>query len=278
MAIEKQMTVVEVGRNASAERLAKGMPVFQENAKDLLWHTFYPAQLFQLANYDWNEAIRPELLEKHLPILTQTDRVRENTAIEESLAWLRTARKSGTRLVDAWKMVSKSHKAPKHLKQTVRDLGRYKDQVWHLPAEQRSVQNLLDDLQKKGESVEFRPASYSSFLDYYDSIVRNLKESIAHPEPLTFKEHHEVRKKTRCLKHYFQMAGIVTDEQDATNLYWWLGPVSDEMGKEHDALVDGEIKGIYKPKECVTRISLPHIELLDQFISWQTRPIKRRAK
>jgi hypothetical protein len=254
----------EINTNASFAQLEKGLPFI--DMKILLANSYHPIEIFNEALNVWNQNFTDTEIVTHLERLCTVPDIRNDLSLKPSLDWLGRSRKSGTRLNAAWKMVSIDHEPPKILKQTIKQLGKFKDQVWHLTPEQRLPGIFLECYQNSCENTPiFTPSTYESFMDNYFSIIFDIKQNIAKPE-MTLEEHHDIRKKLRNLKHFFQLVYTVTNNPDAHLVDRWLGPISDEMGKEHDAFVVGEFEGSLENDADTTKIRDQHLQMIHAFI------------
>lgn len=234
---------------------------------------YNPQAIFRQASSDWEEAYSGKNLAEevqrivNLPRKTDEDRVR----LKQELAWIKSLRKPGTRLVDIWKLVDSGHLPPSQLTEFVDAIGNFKDMAIY----QNQCLKAADNLIQKAEAFQelatdnppsFQPASFDDFFVKYSWCISEVRKFFAMEDP-TLHFYHKLRYRIRTLRHYFTVLNLATGDPLAKAATKYLGPVSVEMGKVQDGVVALKIKGKINIHADTTTVADSHREIISTFLA-----------
>lgn len=246
-------------------------PLLDGGAESILSTTYKPIYLFQYAQNDWRESFKTQQSKKSLEKLLKAGNLKDpktKAKFQSELDWLAKMRKSGTRYCDAWKFLDTNQKPPEPIKNFVRNIGKFKDAVWSNGVFAYDPQTFLNQITAihKTPEFQFQPMNFHDFLKAYNQkLVRITK--LNKTGLVTLDDHHTLRRAIRSMKHHYGLIAHVTGNKDAESIERLLEPVSFEMGKAQNLIVDLEVQqGIDIAKELTT-IQPRHRLIINDFLS-----------
>lgn len=246
-------------------------PQPQVNLSALLLETYKPRLLFERAQTDWNQAFATDQAVEFMNKLLAAGNLKDpaiKSQYEQEIEWLSKLRKSGTRFCDAWRFLDTYQKPPKPLKKVVKSIGHFKDAVWSNGLITYDPDILLKHVLAMRSAPEYRlnAMGFLKFLEGYNqrlTLITTLNEK----ETITLDEHHTLRKAVRSMKHHYGLIAKVTGNQHAKAVERFLDPVSTEMGKAQNLIVEMEARDTIEPEKDLTVINPRHQLIIQQFIN-----------
>lgn len=241
------------------------------NLSALLLETYRPRLLFERAQTDWNQAFATDQAVEFMDRLLTAGNLKDpaiKSRYEQEIEWLSKLRKSGTRYCDAWRFLDTYQKPPKPLKKVVRSIGHFKDAVWSNGLITYDPNILLKHVQAMRSAPEYR-LNTMGFLKFFEGYTQRLAliAILNEKEAVTLGEHHTLRKAVRSMKHHYGLIAKVTGNQHAKTVERFLDPVSTEMGKAQNLIVEMEAKDAVEVDKDFTVISSRHQRIINHFIN-----------
>lgn len=249
--------------------------VLDQGLFELLQATYRPGAVFDFALHRWQAQYNVPDKNERLDRLFRAGDVHiadNRHAVATELKWLADLRKTGTHLNDAWKLLSAKHKTPSKLRETVREIGHFKDMIWFNGQLPFDIDEIVKTTDKAGKihTDRFIPATFLSFYEKYSEYINEIYELAFEKNLLTLEEHHRLRRRVRTLRHYFWLTAQATGNEQAAAVAKFIEPVSTEMGKAQNLIVSMDIQGAIDTEHDYTFLQPRHIERLKQFLSYQS--------
>lgn len=238
--------------------------------RDLLLSTYKPREIFKVASDNWSKVFEVEDTDTRIVRLLSAGNLHDQSvkdSVREELEWMSALRKTGTRFVDAWRMLDTTFEPPSHLKKLVKSIGLFKDAVWSrglIRYDSKKLQKQLLEYDPQA-AHSFTPTDFETFYENYLDRISRIADLLRREE-LTLEEHHTLRKAVRTMRHYYGLVAKATSNPDAALVEKFLNQVSVEMGKAQIQIIHMEARGEVDPNEDTTVIKPEHRQIITEFL------------
>ncbi len=198
-------------------------------------------------------------------------------------------RNEATYMRSAYHLFSEDHKAPKALKNFVRQFGKLKDVIKHSVIDkiQTESADLLTKIQKYDQTLNTKVVNFSdrpSSLQFFHEATEEIKKLFLQ-ETVSIEEYHKVKKSSRELGVFFELMAVnILGKEEGFFLYRAVSKeffdVNDIMTEIHDAYIKDQLLGLNpndhvaipnKAKETLNRI-FSRLRYLPESIHFEIEP------